>query len=152
MSPNGVQPPDDLSAGEARKIGVYSGLIALLVLLAGGVALRAYYAVRYPEHVGWPSTEWWVWLVVFSGGGGVVVGTVATAWRLIHRRRRQPHWGTAMVVLVVVLFGLLVWPTPWTYRQYGCDVLQINRFIGRISVIAKIPACEAVSTAGTVTD
>jgi hypothetical protein len=148
MSPTDGQ-SGDLEPAVVRRRGFYAGLIGFLILLAGGVALRAYYAVRYTEHAAWPTLEWVIWLFVFSLGGGVVVGTVVTAWRLVNRKPKQPRWGVGLIVLVIVLFGFLVWPTPWSYRQYGCDVLQINRFIGRVSVIAKIPACEATSVAGT---
>lgn len=141
MSPN--QPdPDRLTFWEILNIGLTTGLLAFLILYFGGLALRAYFVARFTEPVGGPFEEWRKWLFVFSFGGGVVLGTVAAAWRLINRRRRHPRWGVALIALVVVLFGLLVWPTPWSYRKYGCDVLQINRFIGRSSVIARIPACE----------
>jgi H+/Cl- antiporter ClcA len=146
MSPNGMppQPPENLSPGEIWKIGIYAGIIAFLILFFGSLAYRAYFVARFTEPVARPTEEWLLWMLVFSLGGGVVVGTLAAAWRLINRRRRQPRWGTAVIVLAFVLFGLLVWPTPWSYRTYGCDVLQINRFIGRSTPIAKIPACEAV--------
>ena len=155
MSPNQPNPSDDpnrLRPGEIWNIGLTTGLLAFLILFAGGLALRAYFLARFTVPVGGPFEVWLKWLFVFSLGGGVVVGTLAAAWRLINRRRGQPHWGAALIALVLVLFGLLVWPTPWSYRTYGCDVLQINRFIGRSSVIARIPACEAVPATAPATN
>jgi len=151
MGPNQAD-PERLRSREIWTIGWTTGILAFLILFFGGLASRAYFLARFTDPVGTSFEQWLIWLFLFSLGGGVVVGTVAAAWRLIHRRRRQPRWGIAVIALIFVLFGLLVWPTPWSYRTYGCDVLQINRFIGRSSVIARIPACEAVSVTAPATN
>jgi hypothetical protein len=119
-----------------------SGL-ALLVLLFGGLALRAYAGMRFREHLNPPDDQWWVWLGVFSVAGGIAIGALAVCWRLANRKKGEARWGMALALLVIVLFGLIVWPTPWTYRAYGCKIFQINRLIGRMTPLdTTVPGCK----------
>ena len=117
-------------------------VVSFLVLFFGALALRAYWVLRFAR----PETVWdWEWvlsLLVFAVCGAVTTGTLAVAWRLMHRKKAAPNWSMAFVLLGVLLFGLLVWPTPWTYREYGCQVFQINRFVGSRTPIAQLPSCD----------
>lgn len=137
---------EDLSWMEVIKVGRLAAAISFLALVSLGVALRAYSALRFPEEVAQPEGAWWLWLFEFGVGGAVMVGTVAVAWRLANRKRSAPRWGMAVVFLSIVLFGLLVWPTPWTFREYGCKVFQINRVLGRPTEVTTLPSCETKDT------
>lgn len=127
-------------------LGLLAAALSFLVLYFGGFGLKAYHGVRFDST--WPESRWWDLLRLFSLGGAVAIGTLTLCWRLIHRVEGQSHSGTALVVVGVVLFGFLVWPTPWTYRQFGCTVFQINRIMGHYREVAKMPSCEPAAVAG----
>ena len=137
--------PKDLPVREIFKLGGEAVALSFLVLFFGGLAHRAYSVLRYKEPEAVLSCglncDWVKSLLVFAVCGAVTVGTILFAWRLSHPKRSSPGWGLAAALLAVVLFGLLVWPTPWTYREYGCEIFQINRFVGSRERIARLP-CE----------
>ena len=117
--------------------------MAFLIILFGGLAFRAYVGVRFTDMLPKPDRDWWVWLITFAVAGAIAIAAVAICWRLAHRKKDEARWGRALALLLVVLFGLLVWPTPWTYREYGCKIFQINRFLGRMTPLeTKVPGCE----------
>ncbi len=129
--------PDELEGLFWRVSG-----LAFLVLLFGGLALRAYAGMRFMDHFTVPGYQWWVWLGIFSVAGGIAIGALVVCWRLANRKKEEARWGMALGLLLVVLFGLLVWPTPWTYREYGCKIFQINRLIGRMTPLdTQVLAC-----------
>ena len=42
---------------------------------------------------------------------------------------------TGMVCFTMLLFGTLIWPTPYTYEQYLNRPVRINRFTGNASIL-----------------
>ena len=141
-------PEDPLTRKELWWLFGLAAVMSFLVLLFGGLALRAYAGVRFKDYLQSPAGAWWDWLLIFAGAGAIAVGALAVSWRLAHRKYGSPRWGLALAVLAVVLFGLLVWPTPWTYREYGCKIFQINRFLGRIYELpTKVPGCDPEAAA-----
>lgn len=129
-------------------IGLLAAVLSYLVLHFGGEALRSYNALRAGS-APTPFADWPPWLDSLSVGGGVAIGALVLAWRLIYRTDGQPHVGAALAVLAVVLFGIFVWPTPWKYEQFGCAVYQINRVRGHFQEVAKVPSCEQAQSPAT---
>jgi hypothetical protein len=128
-------------------IGLLAAVLSYLVLYYGGEALKSYNTLRGgPEIPPPPTTDWSRWLKRLSVGGGIAIGALVLAWRLIYRMEGQPHVGMALAVLAVVLFGIFVWPTPWKYEQFGCAVYQINRVRGHFQEVTKVPSCEQAQT------
>lgn len=118
-------------------LGLLAGAISYLVLYFGGMAVKSLAQMRgVLPNIAWEHLEG------FSRGAAITIGALTLAWRLIYRIEGQAHWGRALVVVGIVLFGFLVWPTPWTYRRFGCDVYQISRFMGARERVTTIPACE----------
>lgn len=72
-----------------------------------------------------------VWrLVLFSIGGGVVVAL----WGLANRHK--PRWGLGLFLLALILFGLLVWPTPfWYYEGPKRELVRVTRVTGAEKLI-----------------
>ena len=135
-------PDDPLTRAELWRLFGLAALMSFLVLLFGGLALRAYAGVRFSDYLRPPAEDWWGWLFLFALAGAVTFGALAVSWRLAYRKYGDPRWGMALALLVVVLFAVLVWPTPWTYREYGCKIFQINRFIGRMTEVpTTVPGC-----------
>lgn len=144
-------PNKDLSWRDIITVGLIVAALSGLVLLFGGLALKAYARLRYDGGAAPPYNWWWIGvLVVFSLGGAIAIGTISVAWRWMHRKRAQPQWGMAFVLLAVILFGLLVWPTPWKYKEFGCKVYHLNRFVGGYRKVADLPSCEPPATAASV--
>lgn len=139
---------DDVGPKDLWDLGWKTGVVSFLALCFGGLALRAYSVLRFKEPTKLPEPtklldfDWLLSLVIFGLCGAVTIATLVVAWRLVHRKRSAPNWSMAFVLLCIVLFTLLVWPTPWTYREYGCQVFQINRFIGSRTPIAQLPSCD----------
>jgi hypothetical protein len=133
--------PDRLSWWELLWLALLTAILCFLILYFGGIGLRAYHGVRFDSALPF-GPGWWDLLLRFSFGVAVALGTLTLVWRLIYRKRGQAHWGTALLVIGVLLFGFLVWPTPWTYPQFGCTVFQINRLVGHYKEVTKVPMCE----------
>lgn len=102
------------------------------VLFFGGLSARGLAGLME-----WPGRlvrlDWWQFLgllLMFSVGGGVVVAL----WGLGNRRR--PRWRLGLVVLALILFGLLVWPTPFKYyKGRGGELVKVTRITGAKEVI-----------------
>lgn len=121
----------------ALKPALYALGIAFVVVSASGFAYRAFLMLRksaptFPD--GWCAS-----LLGFSLATAIVVGALVLAWRLINRE--DSRWGSALALLVVLLFLAFVWPTRWTYREYSCQVVQINRFTGHEGPLPRISLC-----------
>jgi hypothetical protein len=123
------------------RIALLTALIVALLLWAGGIALNSYGVIRFRYVTEKLDVLWHVYLMFFALTGGIVAGALAGAWRLINRR--EARWSAAGFIAIVVLFALMVWPTPWTYRQFGCKVFQVNRFVGNWTQVTTLPACES---------
>lgn len=123
-------------------LGWQTGVVSWAVLFFVGLGLRAYAVLRFNEPEPLLDRHWLLALLVFSLCGAVAVAVLAVGWRLGHRKRSAPGWGLAFVLAVVVVFALLVWPTPWTYRQFGCEVYRVNRILGNQSRVARLPSCD----------
>lgn len=151
---DGDKPGDltpELSLLEIFRTALWAAGLSCLLLVSLGLARRAYSALRVPGAQlppgAWlPSHDWLQTVVLLAVSGGVSVGILVFTWRLVHRKRWAPSWGMAMFLLVIVLFALLIWPTPWTYREYGCKVFQINRILGTRSEVVGLPGCEDKET------
>jgi hypothetical protein len=122
--------------------GLLAAFIVFLVLYAAGYAFGLYHSLRFRDPSVILDGAWGSHLRLFALAGGLVAGTLVAAWRLINRERGEANWTSALIILAVFLFGLLVWPTPWTYHEFGCKVFQINRFVGRATEVTRLPACE----------
>jgi hypothetical protein len=133
---------DDVEPKDLWKLGWQTGVVSWAVLFFGGLGLRAYAVLRFSEPKDLLDWSWLFSLFVFGVCGAVTIAVLAVGWRLAHPKRSAPSWGLAFILAVVVVFGLLVWPTPWTYRQYGCDVFQINRALGTRTQITRLPSCD----------
>lgn len=145
-----VSDDNELSWRDIIKVGLIVAVLSFLLLFFGGLALKTYDELRY-QGPGEPlDLAWLVGLVFFSVGGAVAIGTITIAWRWMHRRPSQPQWGMAFVLLAIVLFGILVWPTPWKYREFGCKVYQLNRFFGGYREVTTLPSCEQTTAAAPV--
>lgn len=107
------------------------------VLFFGGLSARGLAGLlKWPGRL--VELDWWQFfgmLLMFSVGGGVVVAL----WGLGNRRR--PRWRLGLVVLALILFSLLVWPTPFKYyKGRGGELVKVNRITG---------AKEAIYSPGT---
>lgn len=131
---------DELSPWRIIWYGLLTAIIVFLVLYAGGYAYGLYQSLRFRDPLVVLDGAWGTQLRSFALFGAMAAGTMVAAWRIINRT--QPNWSAALVLLAVFLFGLLIWPTPWTYREFGCKVFQINRFVGRPTEVVTLPACE----------
>jgi hypothetical protein len=129
-------------------IGLLAAVLSYLVLYYGGEALKSYHELR-GGNLGPPPPpkDWSAWLNKLSIGGGIAIGALIVAWRLIYRTDGQSHLGTALALIAVLLFGIFVWPTPWTYKQFGCTVFQIDRIRGHYTEVTKVPFCEPAPAA-----
>lgn len=111
-------------------------LIGFGALFFGGLGGRAYKAMRGPGYIdfGWDFV--WV-LLVFAVGGGITIGLLVLAWRIIVQMGYS--WTLGMAVLILVLFALIVWPT--FYKYYRTDtpdiLLKINRLTGSAEYIPR---------------
>lgn len=99
------------------------------VLFFGGLSVRGLAGL-----LAWQvKPDWWQFvgmLLMFSVGGGVVVAL----WGLGNRRR--PRWRLGLVVLALILFGLLVWPTPFKYHKgREGELVKVTRITGAKEVI-----------------
>ena len=131
-------------------IGLLAAVLSYLVLYHGGEALKSYNELRGGQNDPTPRrADWPDWLKRLSMGGGIAIGALVLAWRLIYRTEGQAHMSTALAVLAVLLFGIFVWPTPWKYEQFGCGVYQINRVRGEFHEVTRVPSCEQVPSPAT---
>jgi hypothetical protein len=105
--------------------------VAAVVLFAAGLAGRSLMAIAHREAVdfggGFLGALSW-----FAIGGGVTIGVMIYAWQIA---RRDPLGKVvALVVLLLIGFGVVVWPSPWKY--YASDdnktVLRVNRITGEL--------------------
>ncbi len=133
---------DDVGPSELWTLGWETAAVSWAVLFFGGLALRAYAVLSFGEPKPLLDCDWLLSLFVFSVCGAVAIAVLAVGWRLAHRKRAAPGWGLAFILLAVMLFALLVWPTPWTYRQFGCEVYRVNRILGNQSRVARLPSCD----------
>jgi hypothetical protein len=136
-------PDAPLPTPKLFKLFGLAALMAFLVLMFGGLAVRAYVAFRRAEDVLAYQHDFWGALFTFAIAGAIALGALVVSWRLAYRKGDDPRWGMALFLSIIVLFGLLVWPTPWKYSEYGCKIFQINRFIGRYTELpTKVPGCD----------
>jgi hypothetical protein len=119
-------------------------ILSYLVLYYGGIALKTYSGLADAVS---PDDRFHDWLRELSRGGAIAIGALTLAWRLINRNQGQARLGTALALIAVVLFAVLVWPTPWSYKRFGCDVFQVNRIRGEPQKITTIPFCEQAAGA-----
>ena len=127
--------------------------VSFLVLGFGGLALRGYAVLRFSDSaMKVPKLlkgDWLESLLIFAVCGAVTFASVVVAWRLMHPKRSAPGWSLGVIVLGILLFTILVWPTVWTYREYGCQILRINRLTGTPTDIATLPGCAPKETRDT---
>lgn len=104
-------------------------LIAIALLFAAGFGARALKFLMQ-QQLFEPDRDF-VWtLFWFSLGGGVTIGLLIFAWQIA---RTDPLGKIiALAVLLVLAFGVLVWPTPYKYyRERNFNwVVRINRITG----------------------
>jgi hypothetical protein len=132
------------------RAALYALVIGAVVTFGLGVASMA--AARISE--GFPGlwavlfgSDWVRWIGLISLAAGLVAGAAVVAWRLISP---EPRWGVALLLLGAIAFLVLVWPTPWVYRQFGCTVVKVTRLTGHhdpnpLSVCAEPVAAEQIA-------
>src|SRR5688572_3337458 len=114
MAKDGTEQLEDIvPISRVLRVGVYAAIVIVLVVFGMGAMLRAYSELR-PGGKVWIRPDDWFWpLVGLSFTSGLVVGALVTGWRLMNRRQNDPRWGMAMLLIAIVLFAVIVWPTPW---------------------------------------
>jgi hypothetical protein len=140
-----------LSWARLLTLSLLAVALSYLVLYYGGIALKTYSGLRAADSPISPDAQFYDWLQVLSRGGAIAIGALTLAWRLINRNHGQARFGTALALIAVVLFAVLVWPTPWSYKRFGCDVFQVNRIRGEPLKITTIPFCEQAAAGGAPT-
>lgn len=101
-----------------------------------GIGILGFGAVTLLAHEDLMQRPHPVVFAVFLVAGGLTVALLGLAWRAASPDR--PDWRLALIVLLVLLFSVFVWPTPYTYRQVGYRgeiTLRINRVTGSVVVI-----------------
>ena len=122
---------DNVPIGRVLRAGAYAAIVIVLVVFGMGAMLRAYSELR-PGGKVWIRPDDWVWpLIGLSLASGLVVGALVIGWRLMNRRQNDPRWGMALLLIAILLFAAIVWPTPWAYREYDCAIVQVNRITGQ---------------------
>lgn len=108
------------------------------VLLSGGVATRALMAVRSGSSADFGPSFWGA-LLFFSLGGGVTIGLLILTWWLVVKLGFS--WTLGFIALAIMLFTLVVWPTPYRYEKTNDpDVrLRITRLTGHGEFIPRAP-------------
>jgi hypothetical protein len=124
-----------------RYLGVWS-LIGAGVLLTGALSARGISIIRqidgkppdlFPDYY-LPA------LVIFALAGGVTVGLLFLSWKIA-----QPGgfgWGMGVFVLVIALFAIFVWPTPFKYYRTQANplvLLRVTRATGHGAIIPLAP-------------
>ncbi len=113
-------------------------MIGAGVLLTGALSARGISIIRHIDgtpaelfpHYYFPA------LVVFALAGGITVGLLFLSWRIA-----QPGgfgWGMGVFVLVVALFAIFVWPTPFKYYRTEANplvLLRVTRATGHGAII-----------------
>ena len=126
---------EQLPSSEIVKYGILTWLpLSFIVLFCGLGARFVYSSLMTPGGSGsldWPSVRRTLaWLALSSLLGALAFTAFLVAWRLGNRVRDEARWAGAAVVLVVILFVLFVWPTPYTYRYVGSELIRIHRVTG----------------------
>jgi hypothetical protein len=129
-------PNEGITNGRIAYLAFLAAAIAFVIIFFGGIAAIGYADLKGKE---WSAGQV-ASLFAVSFGSAIVVGALLAAWRLINRR--TPQWGVAAVVIAVLLFAFLVWPTPWTYVEHGCVVHRVNRLFGTYDNKTQLPSCE----------
>ena len=117
-------------------------LIGAGVLLTGALSARGVSIMRQID--GTPAAlfpeNYFQALLVFSCAGGITVGLLFLSWKIA-----QPGgfgWGMGVFVLVVALFAVFVWPTPFKYYRDAADpliLLRVTRATGHGEIIPLRP-------------
>ena len=108
------------------------------VLLTGALSARGISIIRQID--GTPAElfpdDYFRALVVFSVAGGVTIGLLFLSWKIA-----QPGgfgWGMGVFVLVIALFAIFVWPTPFKYYRTSENplvLLRVTRATGHGEII-----------------
>ena len=131
-------PNGPISNQRIVRVALLTALIVLLVVFFAGVAGIGHRDLRAAANADW---RWFQPLLFLSVGAAAMSGAVVAAWRLINRR--DPQWALGLLVAAIAFFALMVWPTRWTYPEYGCSIYRIDRMFGTRDFVQPVPACEA---------
>ena len=124
-----------LSARDLRRISGWTAVIVFVLVLFGSVAIDAGRAAPT-----WPD-PWAKERLLFAFACAVVAGVLVLTWRLIYRKPDEARWGMAVMLVALLGFLVLVWPTLWRYHDYGCDVLKTHRLTGHPEWLTS-PTCK----------
>jgi hypothetical protein len=126
----GRQPGPEKRDGVLRRLFV-SWSLAAAVLFGAGLAANALMSLM-PG--GPPLTGTFLPpLVLFSVGGGLAFAALRVAAGLVAR-----SGALVVAVLVVVLWGLIIWPTPFKYRVVDKQLYKINRVMGSVEPVPHV--------------
>jgi hypothetical protein len=116
---------------EAFRRLIVSWSLAAGVLFGAGLAAQALMSLM----PGGPPFAWTFLepLAVFSVGGGLAVAALRVAAGLVAR-----SGALVVAILVVVLWGLIIWPTPFKYRVVDKQLYKINRVMGSVQPVPHV--------------
>lgn len=68
--------------------------------------------------------------VVFVAAGALTVALLALTWRAAHPE--EPDWRRGLVLLLLLLFAVFIWPTPYEHYRVGQSlvIIRVNRLTG----------------------
>ncbi len=119
-------------------------LIAIALLFAAGLGARALKFLMQQQSLSpqppFSPDAGFLWtLFWFSLGGGATIGLLIFAWQIA---RTDPLGKlVALAVLLVLVFGVVIWPTPYKYyRAKNLDwVVRITRIAGTVCYFERVP-------------
>jgi len=120
---------DAVPLRDVLRVGGYAAIVVAIITFGIGWMVEAYAKLRPAAKIDLPS-DWSWFLAQFSIAAGLVAGALVIGWRLMNRRPNEPRWGMAMLLVWLVVFAVVVWPTPWVARKYDCAILHVNRVTG----------------------